>query len=80
MSGVPKVGQLPAVCDGENKPIAMCLTAGQTFNHIRAKLLYPALLDNTSETMVGNKSYDSDKPRATLPDKNKTACLNPQKE
>ncbi len=35
--------RLHDVCDGDGRPPAMCLAAGQLSDHIGAKLLYPGL-------------------------------------
>ncbi|MBG6166511.1 transposase [Labrenzia sp. EL_13] len=58
--------KLHAVCDGKGRPIAICLTAGQVSDHIGAKILYPALPDGTSATMIVDKGCDSDEYRAAL--------------
>ena len=44
----------------------MCLTEGQTSEHIGAKILYPALPDETQAVMIADKGYDSDQYRAAL--------------
>jgi hypothetical protein len=33
--------ELHAICDDEGCPLAMCLAAGQTFDHGGAKIFYP---------------------------------------
>ena len=71
--------KLHAVCDGEGRPIAMCLTAGQVSDHIGAKILYPALPDGTSATMIADKGYDSDEYRAALKSKGIAFCIPPRK-
>jgi len=71
--------KLHAVCDGEGRPIAMCLTAGQTSDHVGAKILYPALQDGTAAIMIADKGYDSDEYRAALKAKGLTACIPPRK-
>jgi len=45
----------------------MCLTEGQTSDHIGAKILYPALLKG-AKFLIGDKGYDSDEYRAALKD------------
>lgn len=57
----------------------MCLTAGQTSDHIGAKVLYPALPDETKATMIADKGYDSDEYRAALKAKGMTVCIPPRK-
>ena len=54
------------MCDGEGRPVAMCLTAGQVSDHIGAKILYPVLPDCSSTTMIADKGYDSDEFRSAL--------------
>ena len=53
----------------------MCLTEGQTSEHIGAKILYPALPDETQAVMIADKGYDSDQYRAALKAKGITACI-----
>lgn len=57
----------------------MCLTAGQTSDHIGAKILYPALPAGTGSVLIGDKGYDSDAYRAALNAKGMTACIPPRK-
>ena len=57
----------------------MCLTAGQTSDHIGAKLLYPTLPSDADATMIADKGYDSDEYRAALLAKAITACIPPRK-
>ena len=57
----------------------MCLTEGQTSEHIGAKILYPALPDETQAVMIADKGYDSDQYRAALKAKGITACISPRK-
>ena len=57
----------------------MCLTEGQTSDHIGAKILYPALPDETQAVMIADKGYDSDQYRAALKAKDITACIPPRK-
>ena len=57
----------------------MCLTEGQTSDHIGAKILYPALPDKTQAVMIADKGYDSDQYRAALKAKGITACIPPRK-
>lgn len=42
----------------------MCLTTGQTSDHMGAKILYPALPDGPGITLIGDRGYDSDEYRA----------------
>lgn len=51
--------KLHAVCDGQGRPLAMCLTAGQTSDHVGAKILYPMLPDGGG-VLIADKGYDSD--------------------
>lgn len=57
----------------------MCLTAGQTSDHIGAKVLYPALPGDVDATLIGDKGYDSDDYRAALKAKRIKACIPPRK-
>lgn len=61
------------------RPIALCLTGGQTSDHIGAKILYPALPNGPGITMIGDKGYDSNEFRAALKAKGITACIPPRK-
>ena len=58
--------KLHAVCDGEGRPLAMCLTAGQVSDHVGTRILYPVLPEGGSATMIADKGYDSDEYRAAL--------------
>jgi cytochrome oxidase assembly protein ShyY1 len=44
----------------------MCLTAGQTSDHIGAKILYPCLPDDSQAVLIADRGYDSDEYRAAL--------------
>lgn len=57
----------------------MCLTAGQTSDHIGAKILYPTLPDGGDGVLIADKGYDSDEYRAALKAKGLTACIPPRK-
>jgi transposase len=70
--------KLHAVCDGEGRPVMMCLSEGNMSDHVGAKLLYPALPDEAS-TLIGDKGYDSDEFRAALKAKAITPCIPPRK-
>ena len=61
------------------RPIALCLTAGQTSDHLGAKILYPVLPDGPDITLIGDKGYDSDDYRAALRAKGITVCIPPRK-
>jgi len=71
--------KLHAVCDGEGRPLAMCLTAGQTSDHVGAKILYPALPEETGGVLIADKGYDSDEYRNALRAKGLAACIPPRK-
>lgn len=58
--------KLHAVCDAEGRPLAMCLTAGQTSDHVGAKILYPALPEETGAVLIAGKGYDSGEYRDAL--------------
>jgi transposase len=57
----------------------MCLTAGQTSDHIGAKILYPALPDGTEAVLIADRGYDSDEYRAALQAKGILPCIPPRK-
>ena len=44
----------------------MCLKKSQTSGHVGAKILYPALQDGATATLVAYKGYDIDDYRAAL--------------
>ena len=56
----------------------MCLTAGQTSDHVGAKLVYPAL-PKGAKTLIGDKGYDSDEFRDALKAKDIQPCIPPRK-
>ena len=58
----------------------MCLTAGQTSDHVGAKILYPALPDSGRAALIADKGYDSDEYRAALGAKGITSCIPPRKK
>jgi len=70
--------KLHTVCDGEGRPIIMCLSEGQMSDHTGAELLYPTLTDSAS-CLIGDKGYDSDELRAALEAKVITPCIPPRK-
>jgi len=55
----------------------MCLTQGQTSDHIGAKILYPALAEGAA-VLIGDKGYDSDEYSAALSAKGITPCIPPR--
>jgi transposase len=57
----------------------MCLTEGQTSDHVGAKLLYPALPDGAQATLIADKGYDSDDYRGALQAKGIRPCIPPRK-
>ena len=67
--------KLHAIVDAAGRPVMMCLTEGQTSDHIGAKILYPALPDETQAVMIADKGYDSDQYRTALKAKGITACI-----
>jgi len=56
----------------------MCLTDGQTSDHIGAKILYPAL-PKEARVLIGDKGYDSDEYRAALRAKGITPRIPPRR-
>jgi transposase len=71
--------KLHAVCDGEGRLVAMCLTAGQVSDHVGAKILYPTLQKSPGTTLIADKGYDSDEYRTALQAKGITPCIPPRK-
>jgi len=69
--------KLHAVVNGDGKPVVMVLTAGQTSDHIGAKIMYPYL--PKASMIIGDKGYDSDEYRAALKAKGIAACIPPRK-
>jgi transposase len=67
------------VCDGEGRPLLMCLTAGQVSDHIGAKILYSTLPDREGAILIADKGYDSDEYRAALQAKGIIPCIPPRK-
>jgi transposase len=57
----------------------MCLTEGQTSDHVDAKILYLALQDGAEATLVADKGYDSDDYPAALRAKGIHPCIPPRK-
>jgi len=55
------------------------MTAGQTSDHVGAKILYPTLPAHNHTTMIGDKGYDSDEYREALKAKGINACIPPRK-
>lgn len=70
--------KLHAVCDGDGRPVALCITEGQMSDHKGAKLLYPTLPSH-AQTLIGDKGYDSDEYRSALKAKGITPCIPPRK-
>lgn len=66
------------MCDGNGRPLILCLTEGQTSDHIGAKLTYPALPAH-AKSIIGDKGYDSDEYRAALRAKGISPCIPPRK-
>ena len=69
--------KLHAVVNDDGKPVVMALTAGQTSDHIGAKIMYPCL--PKASVMIGDKGYDSDEYRAALKARGIQACIPPRK-
>ena len=65
--------KLHAVTDQDGRPIALLLSEGQMNDHKGAKLLYPALPDDT--TLIADRGYDSDEFRDALKAKDIAACI-----
>jgi len=69
---------LHAVCDGQGRPVILCLSEGQMSDHIGAKLIYPSLPSGLSR-LPGDKGYDCDEFRQALLAKGITPCIPPRK-
>jgi len=54
--------KLHAIVDGQGRSVMMCLTEGQTSDHIGAKILYPAIPEGAA-VLIADKGYDSDEYR-----------------
>ena len=67
--------KLHAIVDAAGRPVMMCLTEGQTSDHIGARILYPTLPEGT-RTLIGDKGYDSDDDRKALSAKGITPGFN----
>ena len=69
--------KLHAVCDGEGKPVLMCLTAGQVSDYKGAEKLLAAL--PAAKYMLADRGYDADWFRDGLRRKGITPCIPPKK-
>lgn len=65
--------KLHAVTDQDDRPIALLLSEGQMDDHKGAKLLYPAVPDET--TLIAHRSDYSDEFRDALKAKDISACI-----
>ena len=69
--------KLHAACNGEGKPVALYLTAGQVSDYKGAKVLLPILPQ--SEYLIADKGYDADWLRDELAENNIEPCIPPRK-
>jgi len=68
--------KLHAVCDGAGRPVIFLLTEGQMSDHKGAALISPMLPD--AETLIADKSYESDAFREALAGRGITPCIPPR--
>jgi transposase len=64
---------LPAVCDGQGRPVALLLTKGQASDHRGAALLLHKLPPACE--LIADRDYDSGRFRAALAERGITACI-----
>ena len=69
--------KLHVVCDGDGKLLVMPLSEGQMSDHPVAKLLYPNI--PSADTLIADKSYDSDEFRHAPAARNVEACIPPKR-
>lgn len=67
---------LHALRDNQGRPLVLCLSEGQLFDHIGAKLIYP-VMPNSKVLICGN-GYDSDEFRDALNARNIKVCIPPR--
>ena len=65
------------MCNGEGKPIAFYLTAGQVSDYKGAEKLLPMLPQ--SEYFIGDRGYDADWLREQLTENDIKPCIPPRK-
>ncbi|MCX2560965.1 IS5 family transposase [Acetobacter farinalis] len=70
--------KLHAVCDDQDRPVRLHLTAGQVSDFKGADVLLADLPDETEE-VIGDRGYDSNRIRLSLAERNITACIPPKK-
>jgi transposase len=68
--------KLHVVRDGVGRPVTFLLTEGQMSDHKGAALIYPMLPE--AETLIADKSYDSDAFREALAGRGITPCIPPR--
>jgi transposase len=69
--------QLHTVCDAKGRPLAMCLSAGQTSDYIGARVLLHAL--PPAGALLADKGYDADWSRNALIERNIQPCIPPRR-
>ena len=70
--------KLHAVCDDQDRPVRLHLTAGQVSDFRGADVLVTDLHDETEE-VIGDRDYDSNRIRLSLAKRNIIACIPPKK-
>ena len=66
--------KLPAVCDGDGKPLVLLLTEGQVSDYRGADTILPVLSD--ADVRIADKGYDSDRFRAAQDNLGIQTCTN----
>jgi transposase len=64
---------LPAVCDGQGRPVILLLTEGQASDHRGAALMLPKL--PPPKGSIADRGYDSTRSRAKLTRRGIAACI-----
>jgi transposase len=67
--------KLPAVCDGQGRPVILLLTEGQASDHRGAALMLPKL--PPAKELIADRGYDSARFRAELAQRGITAYISP---
>ncbi|GBQ36528.1 transposase [Acetobacter fabarum DSM 19596] len=66
------------MCDDQDRPVRLHLTAGQVSDFRGADVLLTDLPDEIEE-VIGDRGYDSNRVRLSLAERNITACIPPKK-
>ena len=70
--------KLRAICDSQDHPLNLLMTAGQVSDYIGALALLSSL--SNVEWLLGDRGYDADWFRETLEDKEIRACMPGRKQ